>query len=229
MKKLFLLAALLFSMSLFAQEQGDDNGFELKFQVGLGNSGKYGMPKGLSKIDKLQGYNAKVTFGGTMANRWYLGYPGNMGIALQAKWLEINGGKGEETIGGNLVQKMAFYNVDALGAGAILSFYLSDNIALDVTYNIAPSLFIIREKGVDEKDRDDDHIEASFGPSHTFGLAFRVSVFEVGADFKLYNPTRQKWFNNDEEVDSWGDLFDSFTEKQKINANKLRVFVGLKF
>lgn len=46
MKKFFLLVASLFSLSAvsYAQEQGEDNGFGLRFHAGFYNSDNYGQP-----------------------------------------------------------------------------------------------------------------------------------------------------------------------------------------
>lgn len=245
MKKLLFIIATLFSMNMMAQEQGYDNGLEVKFQVGLGNKGKYGLPQKLVKNGNLEGYSAMTTFGGTLANRWYLAYPGNCGLALQVKWVEFNGGKGEynytDQLGAlnslvSVTQNLSFLNIDALGLGAIFSIYLNTHTALDVKYDVAPSLLAVGYKGVDYSvldnnfstgdDKDDTHYEKGLGASQTIGLALRYRLLEIGAEYKIFNPKHLENSNEDEVSDI---VLNNILEKEKYNANKFRVFIGLKF
>ena len=120
MKKVFLLIATLCSMSSvsFAQEQGEDNGFGLKFHAGFYNEEKYGLVEveedgGLfgNLMDAAEdaakeeaGYETKniPLFGMSIDNRWYVANPGNFGIAIDARWLDFGIGKTRSTKGTGL-------------------------------------------------------------------------------------------------------------------------------
>ena len=154
MKKLiFSVVAALGCLSSFAQNQGEDNGFGLKFDFGF-RGDKYGAYEGvgLSANDQTvnivddtkkvfpikefeKGDKCSVSkipmFGLTMDNRWYVANPGNFGIGISARWLDVSVGALKYEVNGEVVARDLDVKVDFLGPGLMGTYYLGDDKAIE--------------------------------------------------------------------------------------------------
>lgn len=237
MKKLFLLVATLFSMSVFAQEQGDDNGFGLKLHAGICGS-SYGAQKvevdlgplsGDSEWKKDENRSNKPLFGASIDNRWYVANPGNFGIAIDARWLDIAVGKSKWEKEGVEYLNSTNAQVGLLMPGVIGTFYLGNEMAIDAFYNVGPTVAISAvESSLDNAIYDSlEDTDWGFGLSHFLGAAFRFKVFQAGVEYNIAPLKSVTWFD-DEEDDSVEDAFNNVAET-KTKFNNLRIFLGFKF
>lgn len=212
MKKVFLLIATLCSMSSvsFAQEQGEDNGFGLKFHAGFYNEEKYGLVEveedgGLfgNLMDAAEdaakeeaGYETKniPLFGMSIDNRWYVANPGNFGIAIDARWLDFGIGKTTYSFEGEEYQKTTHVQAGLLMPGVIGTFYLGNEMAVDAFYNVGATLALNNSEAVGAAaDSQKELEELGFGGLSNMmsGIAgvdetvwgFGVSHF-IGASFR---------------------------------------------
>ena len=237
MKKLFfLISAALLSFNMFAGEQGDDNGFEIKLFAGF-SSDKYGTVENI--IDRY-GYNVKFDtpeypglhktpeMGITLCNRWYLANPGKFGVGIHARWLDLayahkdwNIIEYKKGIYG-ATEKNDFLKIGVGGPGIIGTFYLNDKMAIDAYYNIVPTMTTV----FDNYTYDSDY-QAYMGSNfveyknstkflfrffHYFGAAFRYKKFQTGLEYNI---------GKTEEIIN--------TNYMKYNMNNLRLFLGIKF
>lgn len=237
MKKLFLLAATLFSMSVFAQEQGDDNGFGLKLHAGICGS-SYGAQKvevdlgplsGDSEWKKDENRSNKPLFGASIDNRWYVANPGNFGIAIDARWLDIAVGKSKWEKEGVEYLNSTNAQIGLLMPGVIGTFYLGNEMAIDAFYNVGPTMAMSAvESSLDNAIYDSlEDTKWGFGLSHFLGAAFRFKVFQAGVEYNFAPLKSVTWFD-DEEEGSVEDAFNSVAET-KTKFNNLRIFLGFKF
>lgn len=237
MKKLFLLAATLFSMSVFAQEQGDDNGFGLKIHAGICGS-NYGAQKvevdlgplsGDSEWKKDENRSNNPLFGASIDNRWYVANPGNFGIAIDARWLDIAVGKSKWEKEGVEYLNSTNAQIGLLMPGVIGTFYLGNEMAIDAFYNVGPTMAMSAvESSLDNAIYDSlEDTKWGFGFSHFLGAAFRFKVFQAGVEYNFAPLKSVTWFD-DEEEGSIEDAFNSVAET-KTKFNNLRIFLGFKF
>ncbi len=258
MKKLFLLAAALFSMTTasFAQEQGDDNGFGLKLNVGLVSNDKFGVQtwdedwsNGLVQYHKGDDVRSKIAqefgkrkntpmFGFGLDTRWYVANPGKFGIAVSALWADfsVSLSKLYGTVGNTeyLMLKGTTIKGDFLMPGIIGTYYLGDNMAADLYYNIGPSLAFQNfhfanddlqdavEKAAETFGYDIDDVDAELGIGHHLGAAFRYKVFQVGFEYNFAKLKPMDWFEEDED-----NFFTSIGSHRR--RNNARIFIGFKF
>lgn len=266
MKKLFLLVATLFSMatSTFAAslEQGEDTGFGLKFHAGF-CSGNFGDTEKDGKTTPAvgEGCSMKNTplFGLSIDNRWYVANPGRFGIGIDARWLD--GAVGKSTLSYKDVDYAKTTNIELgmIMPGVVGTFYLGNNMALDLFYNIGPNVFVQMDEGLvdaasDAKDITDKNKtgnltkEDLINKNNTYNAVndaldntyfdFGISHF-VGAAFRYkflqagveYNIAKLKRMDwGDSTADDNGNINIDINEStMKVNRNNLRVFVGFKF
>ncbi len=239
MKKLLLVVAALFTMNAFAQEQGDDNGFGLKLFAGFGGSSYGTVDYGsVIKISGESEYKYSPAFGLSLDNRWYVANPGKFGIAIDARWLDLSiAHYGEKTdlaeVKSNLVKFEMF------GPGVIGTFYINDQMAADLYWNIIPSVAIT---GHDSKvttpafgsipatEVESEDTDFALGMSNYIGAAFRFKVFQAGVEYNIAKLKFQDWGKSDDNADDvLNDFANSILGNYKQNLNSLRVFVGFKF
>jgi hypothetical protein len=236
MKKLFLLAATLFSMTAFAQEQGEDNGFGLKIHAGICGS-SYGAQKveatilGVSNESdwkKDENRSNKPLFGASMDNRWYVANPGNFGIAIDARWLDIAIGKSKWEKDGKEYLNSTNVQVGFSMPGVVGTFYMDNDMAIDAFYNLGPTLAVSStESTLDNAVYDAmEDTKWGFGFSHFLGAAFRYKVFQVGAEYNFAHLKSVTWFEDDE--DPVNNTVNSISET-KTKFDNLRIFLGFKF
>ncbi len=258
MKKLLVLAlSLMTGFSAFAGPQGEDNGFGLKLFAGL-HGDKYGQVdvSGLwsAALDAaIETPKASPALGFAIDNRWYVANPGDFGIAINARWLDFSFSrlKSENTVpewnskthknqNVTYTETEKYFDISALGGGVIGTYYLDDQMAIDVFYNILPNvMFISNDPGTGA----DSEASFAFGASHRIGAAYRFKVFQAGFELKIGKLKCQDWGKDDEPKVSDDDDYDysdiyneavdsfnsAFGETQKINTNNFRIFLGFKF
>lgn len=238
MKKLFLLAATLLSMSVFAQEQGDDNGFGLKLHAGFCGE-KYGSVKtdvdlgfGLdadSEAEIDENRSNTPLFGMSIDNRWYVANPGNFGIAIDARWLDFGIGKSTWEEEGVEYGKSTNVQAGLLMPGVIGTFYLGNDMAIDAFYNVGATVSISSYEStlqnqindamnnafgslgmdVDMDLGSEDETQWGFGVSHFLGAAFRYKVFQAGFEYNIAMLKSVDWFDDEpEEDDALGAMVD---------------------
>lgn len=236
MKKLFLLVATLFSMSVFAQEQGDDNGFGLKLHAGICGS-NYGAQKvevdlgplsGDSDWEKDENRSNKPLFGASIDNRWYVANPGNFGIAIDARWLDVAIGKSKWEKDGKEYMNSTNAQIGLLMPGVIGTFYLGNEMAIDAFYNIGATMAVCAtESSIEGAGDAFDNADWGFGFSHFLGAAFRFKVFQAGVEYNFAHLKSVSWFD-DEEDDSLNNAVNSIAET-RTKFDNLRIFLGFKF
>ena len=214
MKKVFLLLAALVSMNAFALEPGDDNGFGIRLGLELPGSG-YGTPK----IDGIDSPDmSSIGFGVALDNRWYVWHNDMFGAAINARWIDFSYAKGSfetEYVGSSkktFTTDVKSISVDICSPGAMFTYYPADNMAVDLSYNIAPSVLMT----TDSMDGEDESTSVAFGASHIIGAGFRYSVFHGGVEYKL---GKLGVLSADDET---LEAFD-------LQTNKVRVYLGFKF
>lgn len=230
MKKLFLsFIAMMFSLAMFAGEQRADNG------VGLRIFGGFGKEFALYNSSLAPIYEAKPEIGIGLDNRWYFGNMGIIGLALQARWFDFSFNRSEEEVvsfnGYSTQTSTAKYNIfaiDALNAGAIITFYLGRKVAIDAFYDLGPSALIydLKHSEFDGVKVDGDKIDNiyAFGLGHKAGAALRLGIFQLGAEAKFGKIKIQDWGDDNLKVeDTMG------ASKVKTKLNSVRIFVGFKF
>ncbi len=236
MKKLLVLAlSLMTGLSAFAGPQGEDNGLGLKFFAGF-HSWKYGqadMGALDAFVDDDAMPNASPCVGLAMDNRWYVANPGNVGIAINARWFDFSYASLKQTEEGynqSYEMKTKFFDASALGIGVIGTYYLSDDMAIDAFWNIIPNVLIesTSTEGVSEND-----VVYAFGASQRLGAAYRFKVFQAGFELKFGKLKYQDWGSDDEADDEYSqmayDMVDNFLGDTKIKTTNFRVFIGFKF
>lgn len=252
MKKLFLLAASLFCMTAsFAQEQGDDNGFGLKLNIGLVSNAKFGQRVDEEDKKVIENEFEKRTntpmFGLAMDSRWYVANPGKFGIAVDARWVDVSFGFSkcyyEDPTGilknDLLLLKGKTVKADLLMPGVIGTYYIGNDMAADVFYNIGTSLAFQNFEFADEdvenayKDiakklrHDIDDVDAELGLSQYLGAAFRWKVLQVGFEYNFARLKAMDWFEEDED-ETWDEKwYDNIVTHRR--RNNCRIFVGFKF
>lgn len=252
MKKLFLLVATLFSMSAFALEQGEDNGFGLRIHAGFYDSEKYGkiesdndggmfgdlmedaMEEGMEEMKEESGIEDKKIplFGMSIDNRWYVAKPGNFGIAIDARWLDFGIGKQSASAEGEEFWKSTNIQAGLLMPGVIGTYYLGNDMAIDVHYNVGATIAVKNAEWVNnEADEAMDELDDmgwgglgnmmnsmlnsvysslgyedgtswGFGVSHFFGASFRYKVFQAGFEYNVAKLKTVDWFDDDKDEDS---------------------------
>lgn len=247
MKKLiFSVVAALGCLSSFAQNQGEDNGFGLKFDFGF-RGDKYGAYEGVGmsangqSIDIVDGTKkvfpikefekgdkcsvSKIPmFGLTMDNRWYVANPGNFGIGISARWLDVSVGALKYEVNGEVVSRDLDVKVDFLGPGLMGTYYLGNDKAIDVYYQVAPSINVVGSTDYKDGKQDDDSWSGNgeFGLSHYFGGAFRYKKFQFGCEYNIANMAGISLFSDDDNSSAGFEI-------DATRRNSLRAFVGFKF
>ncbi len=244
MKKLFfLISAALLSFNMFAGEQGDDNGFEIKLFAGF-SSDKYGT---LQSTDDQHGNKVKYDapeqpglhktpeLGFTLGNRWYLANPGKFGIGIHARWLDFayahkdwNTDEYKKGVYG-VVEEKDYIKIGVGGPGVIGTFYINDKMAIDAYYNIVPTMVNAITNYTYNSDyltyMGSDFVEKEcynriyYKFSHYFGTAFRYKKFQAGLE---YNIAKTEYLIG--ERDEYNSPMIA-----KYNMNNFRLFLGLKF
>lgn len=213
MKKLFLLAAALFSMTTasFALEQGDDNGFGIKLNVGLCGD-KFGRTEYDTDVEingqKIDGNNDDFKnplversntpmFGLGLDSRWYVATPGNFGIAISARWVDFALGKSKIGYNDPLgklsndvdVLKGTTIKADVLMPGVIGTYYLGNDMAIDAYYSLGVGLGFQTFKLADE------NLDAAYqAVASKLGFDIDDTDFELGLSQYLGAAFRYKVF-----------------------------------
>ncbi len=238
MKKVLLTILSVLSLNAFGQAtQGDDNGFGLKINAGI-TGAKYGSVKmegdfmgidlggGSDWVEPGDGVKNKPLFGANIDNRWYVANPGNFGIAIDARWLDIAIGKSKyEADGEDLDASTTNVQVGMIMPGVIGSFYFGKEMAVDAYYNLGPTVGVYATKAGDEY--DDASFE--FGISHFVGAAFRFKVFQAGVEYNIARLKSQDWGSDDEDEEDPFGIMNSLTIDTKTKRDNFRIFLGFKF
>jgi hypothetical protein len=208
-KKLLIgFAAVCMSVSSMAQI---DNGFGLDFAVGV-PSEFYGLD---TKWEK--GLDGGANFGIKLTSRWYVFNDHNMGIGVQARWLDIYGGRRthEEFRVGTI-------DMSLFGLGPIFSYDIGNDMAIDAFYNLRPMLMVtpIATKFQDNWEYED--VALAGGVGHSAGASFRFRVLSLGAEYS-FGSLRATYFDEDSLED------EAEREKSRISSNSFRINLGFKF
>ena len=255
MKKLFLLISTLFCLSSASNaadlKQGEDSGFGLKLHAGLciGGFGDTEVDgKTFSATEDGEDVKNTPLFGMSIDNRWYVANPGQFGIGIDARWLDLGIGKSKFSYEGVETSKTTNVEVGMIMPGVVGTFYLDNDMAIDLFYNIGPSVFVQMSEGLldaatdaqntannitkneylsdidgfDDFNNLEDALDKTyfdFGFSHFIGAAFRYKIFQGGVEYNLAKLKRMEW----------GDGEDTGDFVVKSNRSNLRIFLGFKF
>jgi len=196
---LLLLGGL--STALHAQDKAIKKGFGLNFSIGV--------PTGdlAADFDTDEGFEAPITFGLQISNRWYIMPQDEYGFGILVNWLDVAlGSKEIETD-----VRSALYQMSFLEFGPIGTYALDDNMAIDGYYNLKPS-FMINIWG------DNDYGFGTFGSgfTHAVGAAFRYEVFSVGLEMN-FGKINGVFYDTEDGVSDDIDVKDIPTSVFKIN------------
>ncbi len=180
------------------------HGFSVNLIVGI-TPANYGFNKDANVVG-----DSRIIFtsGIQIGNRWYFGSSEHFKMGLMVNWFDITAGTRTND---DLTRVVA--DVSLLELGPIGSFALSDDIAIDVYYNLRPTGFA----HIWTLSTEDPTGYAGAGLSHAFGTAFRWKVLNVGFEYQIANI-------NCEYINSDYDFSD-----QKLVGSNLRLMIGAKF
>lgn len=221
MKKLLIAIAACLGLTFSLSAKNEDNGFGLKFNFGIAG-GSYS--KTYPMFGTWEAERSGTGGGLTLDSRWYIKPQPKWGIAVNARWLDIQ--YMSTTVDAKGMTFSGFYKLipeqdincaefGLLGVGPLFSFYPGHNMAIDAYYNIVPT---IAGAMPDADDDDDDITYAGFGVAHHVGAAFRIRKFQVGAEYRFGTIN----VDNSEDDASADDDMDA-------PMNQFRIFLGFKF
>lgn len=209
MKKFcLLLIVILFSGStgtLPAQEiRTLSHGFSINLVVGIPAT-NYAYAKEVSPNDEMR---FPFISGLQIGNRWYFGSSQVFKMGLMVNWFDF-------TTGFRKNNDLTRFAIDAslFELGPIGSFGLSDDIALDLYYNLRPTAFA----HIWTYPAEDPEGYLGGGLSHAIGTAFRWRALNVGLEYVL-GSINCKYLDPDAEV-----------ADRKLRLNSFRLMIGAKF
>lgn len=234
-KFLFICFSLLFCVNVYSEEKRADNGFGVKLFVGIPKNG-YGMPidnKINGCIADLLSPERSPTFGLSIDSRWYLTKPGKWGLAINARWADVsysyyrakcytmNFSPWENQYIIKTGHYTSVIDLSALGVGLLGTYSFNEKMGLDLYYNVAPNLMILRQDVSDQFPFEYNKHIFALGAAHYVGLGFHYKIFQVGLDLKLARP----------EFKDWGDEknLNENDPETRFRTTNLRFFVGFKF
>lgn len=266
MKKFFLLVATLFGLTTttFAKdlEQGDDNGFGLKLHAGLCIGGFGDTEIDGKKFSATEGgIDIKNTplFGMSIDNRWYVANPGQFGIGIDARWLDFGYGKSTFSFKGVDYAKTSNIELGMLQPGVVGTFYLGNDMAIDLFYNIGVCVFVqMDESLIDSANDANDATNKKQSGNYTLDDAQNLkesynnvnealdnTYFDFGLSHFVGVAYRWKFLQAGAEFNiaklkrmDWGNSTADDEgnvnvvigeSTTKVNRNNLRIFLGFKF
>lgn len=236
---LIICLCLLFSLGTYAEENKSTHELGLKVFVGIPKAG-YG-----ALIESYVPYvnepclypDVSPVFGLSLDSRWYLTKPSKCRFAINARWGDVsysyyNGSflqyQMPPTLGDYVVSNkywISIIDISTLGVGPLGSFFFNDNMALDVFYNVAPNILILREDVSDNYSLAYNKHTFALGVAHYVGLSFSYKILQVGSELKLGTPVFQNW--GERNADNYD--YNAQLGYSKFRATNLRFFVGVKF
>lgn len=221
MKKILLivLAVLGMASSSIAQEPGKDNGFSARVF--------FEHPLKSYSCEESQFYGRwefeGVLFGFELKNRWYVWNNNKIGLAVDAHWLSAAIGRGDIAVifeglyseEGPLERDIdrtdyICYEVDFLGVGPLFTYYIDEQMAVDVSYNLLPTFMYLSSRAPSRASS-----LRGFDLTHAIGVSLRWRYLLVGAEFGFGNIEMDKIDYDDYKYDS--------------HSNNLKFLFGFKF
>lgn len=221
MKKLFLIAICLFSvLTVNAGSQGEDNGLDLKLQVGF-HGQKFGFSDvDLAKFSFLKSdypfKNATPTFGFSLDSRWYFFNPGSAGIALNVRWVDFafancvskmnlvhevktNVSSHTMELPYTATTKSQFYDLSLCGLGPMGTWYFNYKMAVDLYYTVMPNVFLC-SVGKPELASDSDYFKDYYMKIMEQQADDRINTFSFGVSHRIGGVFRYKVFQTGVEA-----------------------------
>jgi hypothetical protein len=202
-----LLVILLAGSVTDGWAQALKKGFSIKAQLGF-PSASYGVNE-----DVEDDYKFGTTYGVQFGNQWYFYKNETLGVGLMVNWADATytRKKGSTAFGD--------FDRDALDVavgevGPVLSLAVGDPMAIDVYYNLRPTIMAASY----EIGGEDLEGFGGFGVTHAFGAGFRFSLLYVGGE---YVTGKVKVSQDSTDDDIWMD--------EKIDVGCFRILAGVKF
>ncbi len=213
MKKLSTLILSICLVALMTNVYGQkdrtlSNGFSVKVVTGLPFE-LYGTDVDLEG-DIPSEFTYGMLFGMQIGNQWYISPSDNFGFAINVNWVDFTIAKKKVDLFEMTRRAIDFTFIEV---GPLVTYALSDEIAIDGYYNLRPTLLMTAQ--IYEGD-DDADASIGFGFSHAIGANFRWNVLSVGAEFVGGGI-------NSAAVDS------EDVDKVKLSTSSLRFLLGVKF
>lgn len=180
------------------------HGFSINLVIGIPST-SYAYAKAINVNDDNR---FLFTSGLQIGNRWYFGYSRVFKMGLMVNWFDFTTGYRKN----NDLTRIAI-DASLFEFGPIGSFGLSDDIALDLYYNLRPTAFA--HFWTYPAEDPEGYLGGGF--SHAAGTAFRWRALNVGLEYVLGSI-------NCEYLDSEAGYAD-----QKLRLNSLRLMIGAKF
>jgi hypothetical protein len=201
-----LILILLFGFLSESNAQALKNGFSVKAQLGFPSSG-FGWTG-----DVPEEYDYGVNFGLQIGNQWYLYKQESCGIALMVNWVDGTYAGKEEEINNINVDRITL-DIGLLEFGPLFTYAISDPMAIDIYYNLRPTVMSTAYKFGDE----DAEGFGGFGFTNAIGGGFRYSLLYVGAEY-VFGKVKVSQDSTDPKL--WED--------EKMVADCFRIVVGIK-
>jgi hypothetical protein len=217
MKKIVIILTIILFASLATKSYGQknrtlSNGFSINLIGGFPPS-TYGLTSDSNLDDK---YKFGFIGGLQIGNRWYFSPKEKFGFGLIVNWVDISGAfKSTADEFGQLDRTAVDFSVCEIGPIGTLA--LTDNIALDLYYNLRPTVFATYYVFSSNSLEDDDVGYGGIGLSHAFGTAFRWKVLNLGLEYVLGSIKC-----SDFETESGNP-------DEQLKVNNFRIKVGVKF
>lgn len=241
-KLLFICLSLLIGVSVYSNENNLGNGLGVKLFAGIPKDGYGSLVEGYSPYDenRLTYPDVSPIFGMSVDSRWYLTKPALFGVAINVRWADVSYSWYNSSIVSLSIENpyqnknvtverqkfwLSYIDISALGVGVLGTCFFNDKTGLDLYYNIAPNLLIIRQDVSENFELEYNKHTFALGVTHFAGLAFRYKIFQVGSEVKLGTPNFQNWGERKQ------DVFDYNNQRgySTFRTSNLRFFVGVKF
>ncbi len=218
-KKAALLFVLIFAMGTFINVSAQDapptpknrtlsKGFSIKVQYGI-PSKEYGTYK---PVDSEYKYG--ITYGLQMGSQWYISPMEKLGFGIMVNWFDFSAAAKSYDD-----ESRATIDASFLEIGPIATYALNSEMAIDLYYNLRPTVIINMETW--ESSWGGQHGKHSdtwegVGVTHAIGSGFRWRALSVGMETVFGS------------VNDTDDLLSS-DESYKMKANCFRFLIGVKF
>jgi len=221
MKKAALLFILIIAIGAFTNVNAQDvkptpidrtlnNGFSIKVTYGIPSS-SFGTD---SPVESSQEYG--VLYGLQLGNQWYINPMEKLGFGIMVNWIDLSGasksGSGWER---------ETYDLSALELGPIGTYAITKQMAIDVYYNLRPTLILNKVEGSYYWEGEYHHYSDTWQGAaftHAIGAGFRWRALSAGMEYVFGSVEDDEYF-----------MFGDGSGFGEMQANSFRFLIGVKF
>ena len=203
-----LLVILLIGSSSDGWAQALKKGMSLKAQLGF-PSAAFNWNEDI-EVDYMYG----ISYGLQVGNQWYLLKGESAGLGLMINWLDVTYASKKGTSADGDFKRRSV-DLAVLEVGPLGTYAITDQLALDVYYNLRPTGLV---SGYTVDDEDEEGYSGA-GVTHAVGGGFRYNLLSVGVEY-VFGNTKINWDSADPKL---------FPDDTKIKADCFRIVAGIKF